>query len=1429
MTAFLRSSVTVALLLTIAVPVPAQTRQSVDLLLSKARSLEARGRLDLAAQNWNQVLLVNPNQTEALKGLARFAKQNGDAEGLRTYLARLRKINPGDPGIAAIEKMHVLTQQEIKWLDEARHLSTQHRPDEAMTLYRQVFGDTPPTGQWAEAFYETEAASTGGRERAIDQLRAVSLGDPENELYRLWLGRVLTYSPSTRMEGLRLLESVAAPGAVEQARTIWHQALVWEKDNPAAEASLEAYLRRYPDRELQNSLIAQNGFNALHEKNLGMAQAKFEQLLRESPNDANGVVGLGFVRLGQKNFDQALALFNKARAMAPQRSDAKEGYDAARFWLAMERGAAQQATNPEAALAAYEAALALQPQNEQALLGIAQIMLRRGNFTEARAKFEQIERESPRNVDALAGLGFVRLGQKDFDDAARLLARAQALAPDRREIGEGVRRARFWGLMQEGAAALDQSRADAAVARYREALAIDPRSVDALAGFADATRRTGNLAEAIKAYGSVTDADPSDTRGWLGLMRTETEANEPRAALESIQSIPQAARQRLETQPEYLARLALAFYSADQSAAGDQALRRAIDAGVRSDTDEAVNARLEVATLLLKQGKGDSAVSIYEQAADAHPNTAAIWERLIEAYTRLGNIPKAMTVVQSMPRGSYNRAADRPGFLNVVASVYSAAGRCSEAEGLLNRSLDLDRVAGHHPAENTQLQLADLWAREGLYGQALRGYRNVLTTNEHSLGGWRGYITALHLQKEDDAVLAESQRMPAGVRGALTSDPNFLRLLSSAQSAVGHTEQAVELLQEARARHRALGETSPADLDVQLAWTMMDDPKHRPEVPALVAETRLRTDLMETHRDALDAISSSFAVRMAEEAMRAQEPLRAVGILTNAARGEPGNPRIHSALALMYLRLGEYERALAEYRSWGMAGADAGDYRAAAAAALAAQRTVVAEQFLWEGRQRWPNDAELLHMTALHELSREQYDSTEHYLTLALAAARAQEANGAQGNAGTSTAPGEMPRTANGDSAVSGGPACRPDVVPGSTAAPERGKAPADRRDPLQISADQIQDEIAIVRDRNTPVAGVASPFTFRAGDPGLNRLMVRDGVASGSITIGDAVRVGVDAHSLYLDSGTPDGRSGYRFGTLPLGATFAEQTASGWGGEVQVSGRTFGLAVGITPKDFPVPNWTGGLRLGAPDGWVKFMAVRDSVKDSLLSYAGARDPRTGIVWGGVVLNSGTLQFSHDESGNGQYASVGASLFRGENVADNWSTQGTAGAYWRVAASGEGRLSVGLNVTGMHYDKNLNFFSLGHGGYFSPQRYILGSIPISWVDRRNRIEYQIVGSGGIQSLEEDQAPLNPTQSGGLKPYYAADSHTGPNYDLSFRLDYHIAPHWYFGAFFQANNARDFASQSFGFTLRLLTSPVPTGTPLRLKTIPNWRGDPPFTF
>jgi hypothetical protein len=518
-----------------------------------------------------------------------------------------------------------------------------------------------------------------------------------------------------------------------------------------------------------------------------------------------------------------------------------------------------------------------------------------------------------------------------------------------------------------------------------------------------------------------------------------------------------------------------------------------------------------------------------------------------------------------------------------------------------------------------------------------------------------------------------------------------------------------------------------------------------------------------------------------------------------------------------------------------MKGAKPADYLGAASAALASDQSVVAEQFLWEGRQRWPGDPDLLHMTARQDVSHGRYPEAERNLRAALVA----RVNRDMSKGGTLVQWGSRPPVQNASQRapeISGPAACRAednesagvDVV--ATRRPEANSSNVGSQtdDEQSVSSKQLRDEIDVVRHRNASYGAASAPLTFRSGDAGFNRLLVQDSSADALVTVGNKVRVGVQASVAHLFSGTPDGASGYRFGTLLMGETFPKQMAIGSGGEVQVSSHTFGLAVGTPMNGFLLQNWTGGVRFGRPDGPIVVRVARENVKDSLLSYAGARDPGTGFVWGGVTSNSASTQLSRDESGIGQYLVITGGLLRGENVADNWTLQGTAGAYWQIARTAFGGLTVGVNATGMHYERNLNFYSLGQGGYFSPQKFLVGSVPLAWREQRHRVDYEVSVSGGSQYSLEKQAPFYPLQAVNTL-FYDETVRRGPNYNVQLRMDYQITPYAYWGVFAQANNTRNFNGQAAGVTLRILMNRLPATTDLHLRTIPDWKGIEPFKF
>jgi tetratricopeptide (TPR) repeat protein len=122
---------------------------AVDILLRKARALEGRGRLDLAAQTWRQVLVAEPTQPDALAGMARWLQQSGKPAEARDYLDKLRQS--GRTAVTAPAPKVAQTGR----LEEAGRLARNRQYAEALKIYREVLGDEPPPGPLAIAFYET--------------------------------------------------------------------------------------------------------------------------------------------------------------------------------------------------------------------------------------------------------------------------------------------------------------------------------------------------------------------------------------------------------------------------------------------------------------------------------------------------------------------------------------------------------------------------------------------------------------------------------------------------------------------------------------------------------------------------------------------------------------------------------------------------------------------------------------------------------------------------------------------------------------------------------------------------------------------------------------------------------------------------------------------------------------------------------------------------------------------------------------------------------------------------------------------------------------------------------------------------------------------------------------------------------------------------
>lgn len=146
----------------------------------------------------------------------------------------------------------------------------------------------------------------------------------------------------------------------------------------------------------------------------------------------------------------------------------------------------------------------------------------------------------------------------------------------------------------------------------------------------------------------------------------------------------------------------------------------------------------------------------------------------------------------------------------------------------------------------------------------------------------------------------------------------------------------------------------------------------------------------------------------------------------------------------------------------------------------------------------------------------------------------------------------------------------------------------------------------------------------------------------------------------------------------------------------------SYEIRIGTTPIGGAVdPAPTYFARIGDPGS--RYLEMHQcSVADSVLSYTGRDDPYGDETWGRVLKNglSGGLSFSLTE----RYwfsMSAGYDYYWGENVEENQS--------WTMNTSVGGNfdnLTAGLSATVMHYDKNSDYHTFGHGGYFSPELFL---------------------------------------------------------------------------------------------------------------------------
>lgn len=464
-------------------------------------------------------------------------------------------------------------------VQQAALLAQQGEYPKALEVYRELYGATPPSGTAALAYYETEAATEGGRSQALAGLRALGEQNPGDVRYQAALGRLLTYDPKTRTEGRKLLAKY--PNDHDAAEAL-RQSLLWDAQNLDVADDIRAYLAHHKDAQLSRALhdlkegdarmsastpavteeqrtsaaviailsaddLAAN--RTLNAKRFEEAQSDFQATLRKSPNDPDALTGLGYIRLQQSNFGDALSFLVQAK----QRGSKDPGLDGAiassRLWYTLGKAStAFQKDDFATSEEQYRAALALRSTSTEALDGLGLTLLKSKQPEAAVPYFAQFTRLKSSAEHAWRGLFLAELGAGNVTRA--LQTERQAPPAVQSELAKDPL------FMNALSSAYSQAGRDADALRVSRSTLDLPFSsgmttleAEAHFKYAGLLARSNQLSLAADQYRQVLALDQSDSLAWLGLVQAEHGMKLDEQALQILESMPPANHVYLLRQP----------------------------------------------------------------------------------------------------------------------------------------------------------------------------------------------------------------------------------------------------------------------------------------------------------------------------------------------------------------------------------------------------------------------------------------------------------------------------------------------------------------------------------------------------------------------------------------------------------------------------------------------------------------------------------------------------------------------------------------------------------------------------------------------------------------------------------------------------------------------------------------------------------------
>jgi tetratricopeptide (TPR) repeat protein len=1003
--------------------------------------------------------------------------------------------------------------------------------------------------------------------------------------------------------------------------------------------------------------------------------------------------------------------------------------------------------------------------------------LEKGERAGAEQAFASRLKSKPDDADALGGLGVVRQQQNRFGEAEQLLNRAIANGGTRWK--PALDNVRYWALLQQ---ARDQARTQPAKAQasIAQAMRLNPNGVDARLALADIQAQAGQLDAAQANYRQVLNVQRGNPQAVQGLVNVLSQTGQADEALRLLDTLTPAQQAEMGGGARLRALRSTQAAKLAEQRGDNRSAQQALAQAVQDDPDN-VWTRFDLARLYLKAGEPQKARDLIDSYLKSHPtNIDALYtsallsvemEQWNAAQASISRIPAERRTVDM------NQLADQITLtvqIKLAASI-AKRGQRQEALALLDRLLP---VASRTPDGMATLAAAYVDAGDSAHAQQMM--RDVIAQTPTPSADLMLQYANLLLKTGDDAQVN-----------------SILRGLQNQPMSVATRKRYDDLLYQYRIRQadilRENGDLAAA-YDT-LAPALASRPGDAGAVSALArmyASNGDNAKAFELYKPLLQRQPNDpqILLNAADAAVQAHDNGYAERALEQFLKLETYDPQSLTEAARIYRRMGKSSQATELLRK---AVAIEQNEQKRSLTAQANSLNVAANPFVGLPGQR--NQVSRAPIDAIPAPAQAQLEVAAPVVVASNAALPAD------------AYPGQaQPRMADAGARTQALPAGRFAGAGGNPFAPQATvNVAVDQTSSAQRALDNILQERS---------GYVTQGVTIRSNDSesGMSKMTDVETPLEINVPSGEN-RYAVRVTPVSLNAGSVDSDSASRFGGGSSADGAGSQRDKGVGLSVAYARPDEGIKadVGTTPIGFKYSTAAGGVSVDRPfadNSNVRYgvSVSRRPVTDSVTSFAGTTDDRTGQSWGGVTANGGRAQLSYDDQQVGTYGYGSWHKLLGHNVESNSRTELGGGVYWYLQNAEDSKLTLGLSATGLSFENNQDFFTYGHGGYFSPQSYFALGVPVTWAQRTDRFSYQVKGSVGVQYFDQDAADYFPNDKdlqAANNQRYKGQNKTGVGYSLSGAGEYKFGSNFFLGGNLGLDNAQDYKQFTGAMYLRYM--------------------------